>query len=83
MPEPRKITIRVTLSPDNPLDKVVMEELERHRKRAYFLKFAAFCYIQGIGIKRDESRTVGTGAPPKEADPEISRAILEVESIEP
>lgn len=43
-----KQRVRLILSWDDPLDRIIMEELRNQKKKAKFVKMAVFCYIKGL-----------------------------------
>ena len=47
-----KQRVRLTLSWDDPLDRVIMEELKNQKKKAKFVKLAVFCYIKGLVVEK-------------------------------
>ncbi|MFQ5585603.1 MAG: hypothetical protein ACE5GF_02090 [Thermodesulfobacteriota bacterium] len=43
-----KQRVRLILSWDDPVDRIIMEELKNQKKKAKFVKMAVLCYIKGL-----------------------------------
>lgn len=74
MDAPDKLTVKVTFSNKDPMDAEVIPVLRKQKKRAAFLRTAAFCYVRGIPSRRDspspQQTTAAVHAPEATSQPQ-------------
>ncbi len=84
----KKIYIRIVLDPQDPMDKIIIKELKKQRKKKIgrFVKFAVFCHIKGIDLSAPSPQQTNAQDSPakttKKTDPVVTRAIREIGETE-
>lgn len=73
MDGPDKLTVKVTFSSKDPMDAEVIPVLREQKKKAAFIRTAAFCYVKGIPSRRDspspQQTTAAVHAPKRASQP--------------
>jgi len=49
-----KQRVRLILSRDDPMDRIIMEEIRKEKKKSKFIKMAVFCYIKGLYVEKEK-----------------------------